>query len=282
MDLAKPVIAQVHGYCLAGGSELAAACDLTYVATDAPIGYPPGRLMSTPDTQYQPWLVGMKRSMELMLTGDAMSGEEAVTYGYANRHFPKEKLDEEVLKIAKRIILIPAELLQMNKRSVHRAMEHMGMRAALRAGTEIQVGSSDVELLNWQAHILFPDPRVPPTALGSVHEAILGTRRSQVSAHGAGQDIRRLPRGRNARRPGRTGAEKEGRQQNLIVGRSFGYLALGHITFFASIQSICFNDFGLPMPRAATVTVLPLLIQPTRPPLPYIRPTASSVPQSGP
>lgn len=138
-DLAKPVIAQVHGYCLAGGSELAAMCDLTYVASDAQIGYPPVRLMSPPDTQYHPWLVGMKRSMELMLTGDAMSGAQAVEWGYANRHFPAEKLDEEVLKIAQRITLIPPELAQINKRSVHRAMEHMGMRAALRAGTEIQV-----------------------------------------------------------------------------------------------------------------------------------------------
>ena len=73
-DLAKPVIAQVHGYCLAGGTELATACDVVYVADDAQIGYPPVRLMSPPDMQYHPWLVGMRRAMELMLTGDAMSG----------------------------------------------------------------------------------------------------------------------------------------------------------------------------------------------------------------
>ena len=73
-DLAKPVIAQVHGYCLAGGSELAAACDLVYVAEDAQIGYPPVRLMSPPDTQFHPWLAGMRHAMELMLTGDPVSG----------------------------------------------------------------------------------------------------------------------------------------------------------------------------------------------------------------
>src|SRR5262249_14226485 len=55
-DLAKPVIAQVHGYCLAGGSELATSCDLVYVAEDAHIGYPPTRLMSPPDNQFHPWL----------------------------------------------------------------------------------------------------------------------------------------------------------------------------------------------------------------------------------
>ncbi|KAI9034468.1 enoyl-CoA hydratase/isomerase [Hyaloraphidium curvatum] len=138
MDLAKPVIAQVHGYCLAGGSELAAACDLTYVATDARIGYPPVRLMSPPDTQYPVWLMGMKNAMEYMLLGDAMTGAEAVERGFANRHFPADQLEEEVLKIAKRVALVPSELQQFNKRSVHRAMEHMGMRAALRAGTEMQ------------------------------------------------------------------------------------------------------------------------------------------------
>ena len=68
-DLAKPVVAQVHGYCLAGGTELATACDIVYVADDAQIGYPPVRLMSPPDMQYHPWLVGMRRAMELMLTG---------------------------------------------------------------------------------------------------------------------------------------------------------------------------------------------------------------------
>ncbi len=61
------MIAQVHGYCLAGGSELATACDLVYVAEDARIGYPPVRLMSPPDMQFHPWLVGMRRAMEAML-----------------------------------------------------------------------------------------------------------------------------------------------------------------------------------------------------------------------
>ncbi len=137
-DLAKPVIAQVHGYCLAGGSELATSCDLVYVAEDAQIGYPPVRLMSPPDLQYHPWLMGMRNAMELMLTGDAIDGNEAVRMGFANRAFPADELDTCVLEIAERIAKIPSDLQQLNKRSVHRAMEIMGMRAALRAGTEIQ------------------------------------------------------------------------------------------------------------------------------------------------
>jgi len=137
-DLAKPVIAQVHGYCLAGGSELASACDLVYVAEDAQIGYPPVRLMSPPDTQVHPWLVGMRRAMELMLTGDPMSGAEAARIGFANRAFPAAKLDGAVLDLAERVAQIPTSLQQINKRSIHRAMEIMGMRAAIRAGTELQ------------------------------------------------------------------------------------------------------------------------------------------------
>ncbi|MCS5669243.1 MAG: enoyl-CoA hydratase-related protein, partial [Dehalococcoidia bacterium] len=137
-DLAKPVLAQVHGYCLAGGTELATSCDLVYIAEDAKVGYPVVRSMSPPDNQFFPWVVGMRKAMEMMLTGDAISGEEAVQYGFANRAFPIESLEEEVLRVAEKIAKIPTDLEQMNKRAVHRQMELMGMRAAIRQGTEIQ------------------------------------------------------------------------------------------------------------------------------------------------
>jgi enoyl-CoA hydratase len=137
-DLAKPVIAQVHGYCLAGGTELATACDLVYVAEDAQIGYPPVRLMSPPDMQFHPWMMGMRQAMESMLTGDSLSGAEAARRGWANRAHPADQLEAEVLAVAERVAKLPAELAAINKRSVHRAMEIMGMRAAIRAGTEIQ------------------------------------------------------------------------------------------------------------------------------------------------
>lgn len=137
-DLAKPVIAQVHGYCLAGGSELATACDLVYVAEDAQIGYPPVRLMSPPDMQFHPWTMGMRQAMESMLTGDSLSGAEAARKGWANRAHPADRLEAEVLKVAERVAQLPSELAAINKRSVHRAMEIMGLRAAVRAGTELQ------------------------------------------------------------------------------------------------------------------------------------------------
>jgi enoyl-CoA hydratase len=136
-DLAKPVIAQVHGWCLAGGSELAVACDLVYVAEDAQIGYPAVRTMSPPDNQYHAWLMGMRAAMELMLTGDAISGLEAVRLGFANRAFPEADLEGEVLAMAERIAKVDPELAQLNQRLVHRQLEAMGMRAGLRAGTDL-------------------------------------------------------------------------------------------------------------------------------------------------
>jgi len=137
-DMAKPVIAQVHGWCLAGATELATACDLVYLGDDARIGYPPVRGMSPPDNQFHPWLCGFRSAMEQMLTGDALTADEAVRVGFANRAFPVDDLEREVLAIAERVAKVPPEVQQINKRSVHRAMEAMGLRSAIRAGTEMQ------------------------------------------------------------------------------------------------------------------------------------------------
>lgn len=137
MDMATPIIAQVHGFCLAGGTELATACDLVYVAHDAQVGYPPVRSMSSPDMAWHAWMLGMRRAMEAMLTGDSMTGDEAVASGFANRAFPVDKLDAEVLAIAERVAKVPADLQALNKRVVHRAMEAMGMRDGMRATADI-------------------------------------------------------------------------------------------------------------------------------------------------
>jgi enoyl-CoA hydratase len=137
MDMATPIIAQVHGFCLAGGTELATACDLVYVAHDAQVGYPPVRSMSSPDMAWHAWMLGMRRAMEAMLTGDSMTGDEAVASGFANRAFSVDKLDAEVLAIAQRVAKVPADLQALNKRVVHRAMEAMGMRDGMRATADI-------------------------------------------------------------------------------------------------------------------------------------------------
>ena len=137
-DLAKPVIAQIHGYAIAGATELASACDLIYIADEAYISYPIVRVASPPDWQYQTVLLGLRHAMEQMLVGDAIDGVEAARIGFANRSFPADRLEEEVLRVAVRVAGVPSDLAQLNKRSVHRAFDVWGARAAIRAGTELQ------------------------------------------------------------------------------------------------------------------------------------------------
>jgi enoyl-CoA hydratase len=79
----------------------------------------------------------MRKAMEMMLTGDSISGVQAVERGWANAAYPADQLGDRVLEVARRISLIPLELLQLNKRIVHRQMDAMGMRAGIRAGTEL-------------------------------------------------------------------------------------------------------------------------------------------------
>ena len=135
-DLAKPVIAQVHGYCLAGGSELATGCDLVYVAEDAKIGYPAVRF-GVPDMHFHAWFMGMRTAMEMMLTGDSISGTEAARLGWANRAFPADELDAEVVEHgdAHRPGRPRAGPDQQAPRAP--ADGDRGMRTGIRAGTEM-------------------------------------------------------------------------------------------------------------------------------------------------
>jgi len=135
-DLAKPVIAQVHGFCLAGGSELATGCDLVYMAEDAQMGYPAVRF-GVPDMHFHAWFLGMRKAMEMMVTGNSISGVEAARLGWANAAYPADELEAAVLEVAERITKIPPELVQLNKRLVHRQMDIMGLRAGIRNGTEL-------------------------------------------------------------------------------------------------------------------------------------------------
>ena len=135
-ELGKPVIAQVHGYCLAGGSELATCCDLVYMAHDAQMGYPAVRF-GVPDNHFHAWFVGMRKAMEMMVTGDSIDGREATRLGWANDSFPAEELEERVLDVARRICQVPADMVQLNKRVVHRQMEIMGLHTGIRAGSEL-------------------------------------------------------------------------------------------------------------------------------------------------
>ena len=144
-DLGKPIICQIHGFCIAGAGELAAGSDLVYVAEDAQIGYPIVRNGAPPNLQIFPWLLGMRRASEMMLTGDSISGVEAVEGGLANRAFPADELDDAVLNMAERVAKVPIDVQQMNKRSLHKQMEVMGIRAGIRLGAEMNALARNTE-----------------------------------------------------------------------------------------------------------------------------------------
>jgi enoyl-CoA hydratase len=86
---------------------------------------------------FHSWLVGMRMAMEMMVTGDSISGLEAARLGWATRAYPIAELEPRVVEMAQRIATLPPDIVQLNKRTVHRQMDIMGIRAAIRAGTEL-------------------------------------------------------------------------------------------------------------------------------------------------
>ena len=104
-DLQKPVIAQIQGHCLAGGTELAGFCDLRVVADDAKIGWPVGRNWSPGNLQYIPWLVGMTKAKYYMFTSEPMSGKEAAECQWASESVPADQLEARTEELAQQIAL---------------------------------------------------------------------------------------------------------------------------------------------------------------------------------
>jgi len=139
-DLAKPVIAQIHGYAMAGGLELAGACDLAYAATDARLGHPVLRFAGLPDFAYFPFFLAPRHAMDLHLAGREYNGEEAARVGLINEAFAPDELEGRVLEIAARIAETPPDVLAVNKRYVYTALEARGARAVIRTGADLQAG----------------------------------------------------------------------------------------------------------------------------------------------
>jgi enoyl-CoA hydratase len=125
-DCPIPVIAQVHGNCLAGGTDLALHCDIVVAAPDARIGFPPVRSMGVPPTNMWIYNVGPQWAKRLLLTGDTVTGEEAKAIGLVVDTAPAEELDRVVLDLASRMALIGRDLLIGNKRVVNMGVELMG------------------------------------------------------------------------------------------------------------------------------------------------------------
>ena len=139
-SLPKPTIAQVHGYCLAGATELVGHCDIVIAAEDAQFGHPAGRALGVlPTLSLWPYLIGMRKSKELLFTGDLLSAREALEWGLINRVVTCEALDEETTAFAKRVAMVPLDLLMLHKAAVNRFYEIMGLRAAEQSSADLDV-----------------------------------------------------------------------------------------------------------------------------------------------
>ncbi len=133
----KPIIAQVHGYCLAGGGELAGMCDLIFCAEDARFGHPAGRALGIPPTLgLWPVKIGMLKSKELLFTGDTVDGKEAERIGMVNKALPADELDGFVRDFARRVAMVPLDALTVHKHVVNRWFEVMGLRTGAAEGAE--------------------------------------------------------------------------------------------------------------------------------------------------
>ena len=130
-----PVICKVHGFCVAGGTDMALCSDLLVIAEDAKIGYPPARVWGSPTTMLWAHRRGPQRAKRLLFTGDCLSGAEALEWGLAIEAPPADQLDERTEILAQRIARIPKNQLAMMKLLVNQTLHAQGLHATQLLGT---------------------------------------------------------------------------------------------------------------------------------------------------
>ena len=131
----KPVVCKVHGFCVAGGTDMALCSDLLVIAADAKIGYPPARVWGTPTTSMWAYRLGSQRAKRLLFTGDCLSGEEALEWGLAIEAPAAEDLDERTDILLERIARNPLNQLQMMKLLVNQSLYAQGLHQTQVLGT---------------------------------------------------------------------------------------------------------------------------------------------------
>src|SRR3954452_22980011 len=125
---AKPTVAKVRGYAVAGGSDIALSCDLVVMAEDARIGYMPARVWGCPTTAMWVYRLGAERAKRMLLTGDTIDGVQARDWGLVIDAVPAEELDDAVERLAGRMASVPANQLAMQKLMVNQALDNMGLQ----------------------------------------------------------------------------------------------------------------------------------------------------------
>src|SRR3954462_12618847 len=131
----KPVIAQIHGFCVGGGTDFALCSDLIVCAEDCRIGYPPARVWGSPTTAMWMYRLGLERSKRLLLTGDAIDGARAAQWGLASEAVPAAELEAAGLALARRVALLPHNQAAAMKLLVNQAFEAMGLHTTQLIGT---------------------------------------------------------------------------------------------------------------------------------------------------
>ncbi|WP_067673185.1 crotonase/enoyl-CoA hydratase family protein [Nocardia miyunensis] len=125
---AKPTVAKVHGYAVAGGSDIALSCDLVVMAEDAQIGYMPARVWGCPTTAMWVYRLGAERAKRMLLTGDTIDGVRAREWGLVIDAVPAAELDAAVEKLVDRMAGIPINQLVMQKLMINQAYDNMGLQ----------------------------------------------------------------------------------------------------------------------------------------------------------
>ncbi|HEX2084828.1 MAG TPA: crotonase/enoyl-CoA hydratase family protein [Solirubrobacteraceae bacterium] len=131
----KPVVAQVHGFCVGGGTDFALCSDLIVCSEDCRIGYPPARVWGSPTTMMWTYRLGLERSKRLLLTGDALDGRRAAEWGLASDAVPEAELDDAARALAERVARLPSNQLHMMKLLVNQVVEQMGLSTTQLVGT---------------------------------------------------------------------------------------------------------------------------------------------------
>ena len=131
----KPTVCKVHGYCVAGGTDMALCSDLLVIEDMAKIGYPPARVWGVPTTALWAHRIGPARAKRLLLTGDSLTGVEAAAWGLATEAAPADELDERFEELVARIARVPINQLVMHKLLVNQALYAQGLHATQVLGT---------------------------------------------------------------------------------------------------------------------------------------------------
>lgn len=132
---AKPVLCKVHGYAVAGGSDIALCADLTIMAEDAQIGYMPARVWGCPTTAMWVYRLGAERAKRMLFTGDKITGREAADMGLVMKAVPAADLEAEVEALAARMATVPINQLAMQKLVINQAIEQTGLMQTQRLAT---------------------------------------------------------------------------------------------------------------------------------------------------